>query len=311
MKNNILVTSISSKVILLELIRTAINKYDKNILLYGADINSKAIATYFVDKFLEIPRLKYLKITTLIDICNKEKIKYIIPTRDDDVKYFSFYKKKLLKNGIFVFSPEYKSVKFCFDKLMFYKKSKLEQVIKTSKYINHIKQKKLVVKERFGSGSSSIVININKKNAKKHAKELNNPIFQPFIKGDEYSIDSYLDENNTCIACIIRSRDLIIDGEAKITTIKKDKKLKGIIVEFLQKHKIIGHSVTQVIKSKNNYHIIECNTRFGGASSLSYKMGLESFYWFLLETNNKIIKTKLSNKKLRQVRVSKDIYFES
>ncbi|MNC49272.1 carbamoyl phosphate synthase-like protein [compost metagenome] len=38
-----------------------------------------------------------------------------------------------------------------------------------------------------------------------------------------------------------------------------------------------------IIDHAGEYHFIECNTRFGGASRLSVEAGLDSFYWFLLE----------------------------
>lgn len=309
--NNILVTSISSKVILLNLVKNALLKFDKDILLYGADINSNVIGAYFVDKFWKMPKLENLNIELLLKYCKKNNIKYIIPTRDEDLKYFSFYKDTLLKNKITVFCSNPSSIEFCFDKLKFYKNSQNKSVIPTFINIDKINCKKFVVKERFGSGSVSIAINVSKKEAKKFSKKLKNPIFQPFVEGQEYSIDSYVTKDNICIESIIRSRDLVIDGEAKITTIVKDKSLKKEVQKFLQQHKIQGHSVLQVIKSNNTYNIIECNARFGGASSLSYKMGLESFYWFLLEANSKDIKPKIKTNILKQIRISKDIYIES
>ena len=84
-----------------------------------------------------------------------------------------------------------------------------------------------------------------------------------------------------------------------------------IAKSFLENNRILGHSILQVIKKENKYHIIECNARFGGASTLSYTLGLESFLWFFKECNQEDISPKISNKKIRQVRVSKDMYFES
>jgi carbamoyl-phosphate synthase large subunit len=47
-----------------------------------------------------------------------------------------------------------------------------------------------------------------------------------------------------------------------------------------------GHIVLQVLMDENeNLHVIECNSRFGGASTLSIASGLDSFYWFMLEAN--------------------------
>ena len=311
MNKNILVTSIASKVILINLVKKAILKFDESILLFGADTNKNNIAINFIDNFWEMPNIKNLKIENFINYCELNKIKYIIPTRDEDVKYFSINKQLLYNHNILVFCSNRDSVDFCFDKLKFYQKSDNDFIIPTHDNLNDICHDKIVVKERFGSGSHCIGINLSRENVIEFSKKLVNPVFQPFIKGQEFSVDSYVSENGVCIASIIRSRDLIIDGEAKITTNVVDKKLKKIIISFLEKYKIIGHSVIQVIKSNEQYYIIECNTRFGGASSLSYKLGIESFYWFLQESNRETIRPQIKNKILKQIRIQEDIYFEN
>ena len=65
------------------------------------------------------------------------------------------------------------------------------------------------------------------------------------------------------------------------------------------------------IKKEDNYYLVECNTRFGGASTLAYKMGLKSFYWFLCEENGIKFKYNKAKKNLRQIRVKQDIYLEN
>ena len=48
---------------------------------------------------------------------------------------------------------------------------------------------------------------------------------------------------------------------------------------------LYGHVIFQLILSSNSkIHIIECNPRFGGASTASIAAGLDSFYWFILES---------------------------
>ena len=136
-------------------------------------------------------------------------------------------------------------------------------------------------------------------------------IFQEFIQGDEYSIDSYLTKENHFIGMIVRKRELVYDGEAVNTFVVEDKKLEKLVKEFLIKNKITGHSITQVIKKEDNYYLVECNTRFGGASTLAYKMGLKSFYWFLCEENGIKFKYNKAKKNLRQIRVKQDIYLEN
>jgi carbamoyl-phosphate synthase large subunit len=308
---NILITSISSKVPLVKSVINSKNKFNESIKVYGADIKDTIIAKYFVDIFWIMPRISELNIDDFIDYCKKNNIAYIIPTRDADILFFAENKKILFQNNIFTFVSDYNSVLFCFDKIKFFQNSQDKSVIPTFNNLNMVDSSNIVVKERYGAGSNKIAINVSKDEAFSFARALDNPIFQPYIKGNEFSVDSYVNKHGKCLASIVRSRDLIIDGEAKVTTRVKDPILESKAKEFLEKNKILGHSVLQVIKSNSLYYIIECNARFGGASTLSYKLGLESFYWFLLECNNETIKPIISDTELKQIRISKDVYIEN
>ncbi|MDQ7045239.1 MAG: ATP-grasp domain-containing protein [Sulfurimonas sp.] len=310
MKKHILITSISAKVPLIKTVIKSKNKFDKSISVYGGDIDENCIARYFVDNFIFMSNLEIMSIDDFIAVCDSREIKYIIPTRDADVLYFSGYKKKLLNNGIYLFAPNIDTVKICFDKLEFSARTKDMLSIPSSKDIREINSAKYVVKERFGSGSNNIALNVDKTTALKFSKRLKETIYQPYIQGQEFSIDSYVAKNKKCIACIVRSRDIVKNGESQISTYVYDEFLEKKIISFVESLNITGHSVTQVIKHNNTYSIIECNTRFGGASTLSYKMGLESFYWFLLEVADEKINFKLNNTKLQLVRIAEDQYFE-
>jgi carbamoyl-phosphate synthase large subunit len=311
MSKNILITSIASKTSLIQRVQAAKEKFDASLQIIGADADANALGAYFTDFFWHMPRLQNLTIEACIDYCLQKNIGYIIPTRDEDVFFFSKYKTQLLEKNIHLFSAEHKAVAFCFDKLKFYEEGDKEWTIFTSENIDAIQTQHFVVKERYGSGADKIAINVDKTQAKEWAKSLVEPIFQPYIQGKEYSIDAYVDASNRCKAAIVRSRDVVIGGESKVTTIVKDEILQKKVEAFVEKYKIQGHSVTQVIKQEDSYFLIECNARFGGASSLSYEAGLESFYWFFQKSNNQAIDVKLSNKRLTQVRSQQDSYFES
>lgn len=310
MSQNILITSIASKTSLIQRVKEAKEKFDAGIKIIGADADANAIGAYFTNAFWHMPRLQNLTIEACIDYCLQKNIGYIIPTRDEDVLYFSKYKTQLLEKNIHLFACEQKAVAFCFDKLKFYEEGDKEWTIFSTENIETIQTQHFVVKERYGSGANKIAINIDKTQAKEWAESLKEPIFQPYVQGKEYSIDAYVDASNRCRAAIVRSRDVVVDGESKVTSIVKDEILQTKVEAFLEKYKIQGHSVTQIIKQEDNYFLIECNARFGGASSLSYEVGLESFYWFLQEANNQAIEVKLSNKCLTQVRSQQDSYFE-
>lgn len=308
MKNNILVLSIGGKVPLVKAVKSAAIRFDLNVI--GTDMSDKAIASYFVDSFELLPKIDNLDCQYLISFCKQKNIGYIIPTRDADVIYLAKYKKSLNEEGINVFCCEERQALLCMDKLLICQSYKNFNFINTSENIDDIDSQRYVVKERFGAGSNNIILNVEYNYAIKCSKNISHPIFQPFVEGQEYSVDAYVNKNGKAIAVICRSRDLVVNGESKITTYKKVPVLEEKIKNILETINIYGHSVTQVIENNGDYFIVEINPRFGGASTLSIAMGMDSFYWFLCESNNKKISFQLNEKKLKQVRYMQDMYVE-
>ena len=284
---NILVTSISKKVPLLKAIKKAGLKLNQQCQIIGADINDNCIGKFFVDKFWLIPKIEELNINDIIEYCFKYSIGYIIPTRDGDLSFFALHKQILYRSGIAVMVSNLDAIDTCVDKLHFFEKCHILgfPVIETTIKIDEINSDFYVVKERYGAGSKLIGLKLTKKQAEHHAENLKEPIFQPFISGKEISVDLYIDLKGKTKGAISRLRQLVIDGESQITTTIKNKELEAICFPMAEQLKLYGHIVFQVIiDDQNKFHILECNSRFGGASTLSIEMGLDSFYWFLLES---------------------------
>jgi carbamoyl-phosphate synthase large subunit len=306
---NILITSVSKKISMIKLIRIANKKLGNKGKIFGADINDKSIGKYFVDKFWKIPQYNKLSIEKIISYCIKNNIKCIIPSSDGELSFYAKYKNEFLKNDIHVMVSNLNNLTICLDKLKFYNKLKNSNFtgIKTSSEINEINQTFYVVKERFSSfGIQPNGIKLRKQEAINYAKKFKNPIFQPFVEGKELSIDLYVDKSKKTKGCVIRTREMIDNGESQITKSLENKELEKICSNIVEKLNLYGHIVMQVIiDSQNHFNILECNCRFGGASSLSLEVGLDTFYWFLLEsigeklTEYPFIRSKSQKKQIR------------
>jgi carbamoyl-phosphate synthase large subunit len=288
-KKNVLVTSIASKISLIKSIREAIQKFGENIDIVGGDYDENCLGRYFVDRYWKMPLLKDLEVKDLIKYCHENHISWVIPTRDEDLEYFSKIDRVLSLNKINVMVSAEETIKKCNDKLIFYQAMKdiTNKIIPTFKNLKSISSERIVVKERNGSGSKDIALNLTKPEAMRFAKKLNNPIFQPYIKGREFTVDTYFTKQKKLKGIIIRERLKVVNGESHITKIVSDQKLESLIEGITHNFNFFGHINFQIIKDDlDNYNIIECNCRFGGASFLSVNAGLDSFYWFLLETSD-------------------------
>lgn len=311
---SILVTSISSKVPLLKLTKEATKKVDAELKLIGGDCRKDCVGKYFVDEFWKMPKTSDLNIEEVIQFAKVNKVIGIIPTRDGELSFWSSNRERLREQGINVMVSPNEALSIFLDKLKLfhYGKSNNLNVIPTSENIKDIKADSYVVKERYGAGSKNVLINVDYKKASNYAKNLNHPIFQPYIVGEEYSVDVYVSITGKIMGIIPRKRELVVNGESQITTTIHDGEIIAGTKEIFYLTKVYGHQVLQFIKDENKkYWLLECNCRYGGASAVSNKCGLKTFYWFILESVGENIDKKFfpkKIKKLKQVRYPSDFY---
>ena len=310
---NILVTSSSSKYLLVKCLKDAVNKINYNINIILGDSNNSVPSKYYGYNFWKMPKIEITNKEKILKYCKEKNIKIIIPTRDSELLFWSKNKNYFKKRNIFVSVSDYSIIKICLDKLKFFQFCKKNKIptIKTLEAISENKIKKYVIKERYGSSSKNIGINLTYKNSIKFLKHLDNPICQEYIKGKEISIDAYYNKQKSLIGMVMRERNLIKFGESKISSIFKDKIIESKIKRELIKFKFFGHINIQAFIIKNKVVFIEINPRFGGASSLSIEYGLDSFYWLLIEIlkikNLKIMFNKKQNIK-KQIKVESSIF---
>lgn len=309
---NILVTSLGKKVPLIRAVKKSLDNIVPGSLLIGSDVNRNCIGAFFTDLFWEMPPQNELSMEKLIDFCSANQVKAIIPTRDGELPFYAAHRSVLEKKGIFCLISTPQAIDFCRDKLLFSQHllSHNLPAIPTSLILNNSKQR-WVVKERYGAGSRSIGINLSDSEANDWAQRLSEPIFQPYVEGKEYSLDIYINRSQKVHGVIARSRDCIVDGESQITTSVSNRLLEDLGIQIAETLGLYGHAVCQILEDKKgHYHIIECNPRFGGASTLSIEMGLHSFDWFLLESLGKTLPAfQRSQHEKQQVRYAADLIY--
>jgi carbamoyl-phosphate synthase large subunit len=280
--------------------------------LYGCDADATCIGRYGVDCFWHCPPLDQIPIEDLIAYCHAHEIEAIIPTRNGDLEYFSAHEIIVKQNNIKVMVSSKKTIEKSIDKKAFasFLQAGSFPVIPTALHIEEIEASAYVVKERHGAGSQKIGINLSKEKAIEFSHHLSDPIFQPYVEGQEWSLDLYRTQKGKVMGCIARQRNLVVLGESQVTTTASYPSLERLGQDVANYLGIYGHAVIQVLEdARGEFHIIECNARFGGASTASLAVGLDSFYWFLLESAGQIIESYpfiRSKKEICQVRHMED-----
>jgi carbamoyl-phosphate synthase large subunit len=252
----------------------------------------------------------------ILRYAHSNEIRAIIPTRDGELQYFADCIDYLKENGVDVLVAGPEAVRTCLDKKKFYDSLSGQDGVYPIDTFNKPQSevgKHWVVKERFGSGSKKMLIDVSLERAQSQLDQFENPICQPYIEGQEYSIDLYVSQFGVPMGCVVRTRDVLLHGESQVTTTVYRPDIVKLCLETAIKIGLVGHAVFQIIEDQDKrLQIVECNCRFGGASTLSIAAGLDSFYWFFRECMGDELSDMVfvdSPKGLRLVRYAADKIF--
>lgn len=308
----ILLTSISKKIPLINAVRKAMHQMGWKGYIHGADSASECVGKYDVDCFWHCPPLEVTSPLEVLRYCRENHIVAIIPTRDADLEFYAKHCTAFQQEGVDMMVSPYEAVETCLDKKAF------SDVLLASHYpaisvacsLAEVQFPSYVVKERRGAGSRNVGLNLNREKALEHSLRLKDPIFQPYIEGAEWSVDLYRSKSGKVLGCVARERNLIVDGESQITTTRRNLDLENLCERMAGTLNLYGHAVFQILESKSGaFHVIECNPRFGGASTASLAVGLNSFVWFFIECSHGDLEKypfQRATEEIRQVRVPCD-----
>ncbi|GAA0551599.1 carbamoyl-phosphate synthase large subunit [Rhizomicrobium palustre] len=308
---NVLVTSASKKVPLVRALQTAAKKLKPEIKVIAGDMNEAALTRYVADDFWRLPRTDAAAVESLIAGCKERGIKAILPTRDGELHFWAEQKARFAAEGIAVLVSPAASITRCLDKLAFARFGLEKGLPFIPTFEAPQGDGPFVVKERFGAGSRGLGLNLSKDAALAHGAKLEAPIYQPQIRGREISIDAWLDQAHKVKGLVLRGRDSVVDGESQITTTFRDAGLEKAAATILEALELSGPVVMQAFVVDGKLAVIECNPRFGGASTTSIAAGLDSFTWSLTEAFGGGVAALSFDRvpgEVRQIRVPGDIY---
>lgn len=286
--SKLLLTSASAKTTLINSIRFSIDKYFSHIEVVAGDSNYFARSRMLEKTSIHSPTWRDLGDVELIEFLKAYNIKFIIPSSDQDIEYFSKKKDLLHENNLYVMVSSPTVVLLCQDKLKFYETFQEKfPIIETSKSINDLSCEKFVVKEQFGAGSKRMLVDAERETAISYSRILKSPIFQPYYVGPEYTVDAYLGDERSKVRTVVRRRFEVRDGESKVSFIESSRNdISELALTLGQAMGASGHINIQIIDSPSGLKIVECNPRVGGGSSASILAGLDSIPWFISECEN-------------------------
>jgi len=276
----------------------------KNSSIEGTDINSEGLGEYYYKKIHKVasPTSKkyYHQIKKLL-----KKYNIIIPTTENEIKFFSKNKKKFKKKIILINS------KFIID--TFSSKIKTFQYLKKNRFgvpnfctkLNDIKkfEKPFFIKLDTGHGnknydfinSSKKFKNLNKLNKKKW-------IAQEFLNNNykEYTCAIVKLKNFKNVIILNRKLD---KGYTYYAEIVHNMYLKNLLLELADKIDLNG-SINVQLKINNKRHaIFEINPRLSSTVMMRHKMGFKDCVWWInYSLKKQIPKFRLIPKKAKMIK---------
>jgi carbamoyl-phosphate synthase large subunit len=315
MKFNLLISSSGNKVPLLKAAQETLARIGLPGDVIAGDLNEHSLSFYFTNRQWLMPEISDQNLDIILEGCLKRKVRIILPTRDEELLFFAKNLDSFEQVGISVISSGSSTVQMCLDKLEFYKILNQSSIPAIKTYTNYRADlgNFVTVKERFGAGSKGVRIGLDKLEAIKYSSELKNPVFQPTIVGEEFSIDIWASTDGINVLSSPRFRKLIVDGESKVTEIFKNIELTKISKNIVKALHLRGLAVIQGFLDHQGTVIInECNSRLGGASTATISAGgyiLDLAILDFLGYSTKDLFESIKIKEITQVRVPLDTCF--
>ncbi len=285
----ILFTSVGRRVELMQAFHSAAERLGVDLTIIGADITQSAPALQFCDCTEIVCRITDKNyIPKLLSICEREKVDCIIPTIDTDLLLLSENKSKFEQLGakVLISCPE--KVKICRDK-NYTADYFVSLGLKSPRPFNSVEKYEAeltlgkqsfpaFIKPKNGSSSINAYRVDTLEDLKLYAEKIGDYIIQPFISGNEYTIDIFCDYEGNPVYITPRERIAVRAGEVLKTRIAQDEVMIAEMKTLIADYKPCGQITVQLIqdeKTRDNYYI-EINPRFGGGAPLSIKAGADS-----------------------------------
>lgn len=274
-------SSVGRRIGLIELLRET---YSDCEILAG-DYLPTAAALNIADKKIELPYKideKYMQ--TLLDVSIKEKVDFVIPLIDTELRLFAKYRDVFISHGIQIMISSPDTVEIAMDKMKTYHFFKDSVHFETpySSPLNafnaeYFSSTKVVLKPISGSSGQGIYI-LEKEKISQFSSLMNldtqTYMAQEFVDFDtEVTIDIFCYEDGSVAELCQRQRIKVRGGEVEQAKTIKDPRITEIIMGMADKLELYGIVNIQIMVKDNTYYLGEINARFGGGFPLSCKSG--------------------------------------
>lgn len=278
----ILFTSVGRRVELIQAFRAAAEKTEKNLKIFGIDLIDTAPALVFCDEYCSICKINdQAYVPQLLLFCKKNGIDLLIPTIDTELQLLADNTEAFRKNGTKVLISASEKIRLCRNKLYtadFFAACGLNTPASVDEVTEYRGEFPCFIKPKDGSSSINAYKVNNRTELREYSQKIENYIIQPFIEGEEYTVDIFCDFHGNPVFITPRKRLEVRSGEVLKTQMVEDETIVDESLRIIQDFRPCGPLTVQLIRQKETGedYFIEINPRYGGGVPLSMKAGADS-----------------------------------
>lgn len=271
----------------------------------GIDTNELSVGTRFVDLFYSVPRVgDKVYQSRIYEIIENDNVDMFISWLDQELIFWNikYYAGEIPKHMYRKFMVNFRKdfLDFC-DKFRFYQKLiNFDFLVPRTFLLSQISlegnslEYPLILKPRLSSGSKD-TFKLNDKDdleyytqvLEKKGVNLSDFVVQPFLSGNEYTIDFFA-INGDVLNSVIRLR-VAHRGVSIIGKVVDSDSIECLLRKFVKCFNIEGLHNIQVIESHGDIFLLEWNQRPSGSIMLSVKSGVDLLQNFIEYKRNQRI----------------------
>ena len=250
---------------------------DDSIRLIGADMNRLAAGMYLVDRAYMIPLLEDQRFFQLLfDIIIEESVDIVIPALDPFLLPFSRRRHEIERLGARLMVSPTESILITRDKWLTYSLLRDHVPVPTSWIVRETVNVPfpVFIKPRYGSGSVDAFRVNSAEELDYRFGQIESPIVQELLAGDEYTIDCLADESGTLLVSIPRRRLEVKAGVCIKSQIIASDELNDMAAKISSLVRFSGPFFFQAKEDDEGVpRLTEINSRISGTMSLSSASG--------------------------------------
>lgn len=271
---NILILSAAAKVLLVRAFGQAAHR--RGGVVIAADLAPHNAALFEADRAVLVPPSDAPEFAdVLVELCMRHDIKLVVPTRDGELAAVAAAKPRLAAMGVVALAPSDRALSVCHDKRRFVEFCQGLGLATPRTYAPGQLPDTfpVFVRPMEGAGGKGARI-------VSCAEDLPGDrglLVQSLEAAPEYSIDVLMNLDGRPLQAVARRRLAVRDGEAVKSRVEPIAELTAQALKLCEALKLVGHNVVQAFYTPEfGPRFIEANPRFGGASNLSIRAGLNS-----------------------------------